>query len=632
MSELLKDEYPSIAVKLVDAAVGETCTSGSNRKVKWRCDHGHVFTASVYDMTHKGVVCPYCTNRKVLVGFNDFATTDPDLARMAVNLDDTKAVTRGSKKKLQCQCEHGHVWEVSPAHLVQGRKCPYCAHKKAYPGETDLATTRPDLAAQLVDKSLAYDLMEFSNKKVEWQCDVGHVWTASVASRAAGCGCPVCSGRKVQAGVNDLATTHPDVTKMLVNPRLAAELTAGSNKVVEWHCEHGHVWTASPNEVTRGHGCAVCAGMQVHVGMTDLWTTHPEIAAELADPNDGYEVTYGSKKKVKWVCRDNPSHVYEQAVQNHVLGHAGCPVCWAESSSSKGEQELCAYVEELVGADVVKRNDRTLLGGREVDIYIPSLNIAIEYNGTYWHSDAQGNVNGQYEKYRDCKDKNVQLIQVWDDDWNNRRDIVKSMVAAKLGCTDGARRIGARVCIPSIVDGTEAADFLNRYHIQGSVRSTYHFGLRDRSGSLVALLSVRSAQFNSRIHRNAGDWDVQRYATSGIVPGGFTKLLKFAESYIADTGEVINCWWSFSANDVSNGVMYRKSGFVLDGEVAPDYKYVGNITGGIRVPKERFQKSRFRNNAALLFEEGMTERELAKLNGLHRVYDAGKLRWKKIVE
>ena len=133
------------------------------------------------------------------------------------------------------------------------------------------------------------------------------------------------------------------------------------------------------------------------------------------------------------------------------------------------------------------------------------------------------------------------------------------------------------------------------------------------------------------MYRDDGEWEIQRYATKGHVPGGFTKLLKAAEKLLLLKGYDLTKWVSFSSNDVSDGSLYRQSGFVIDNILKPDYKIVGDYTKWKRVPKEQFQKKRFRSDDSLLWDESWTEREALAANKLYRIFDAGKIKWIKYV-
>jgi hypothetical protein len=181
-------------------------------------------------------------------------------------------VTAASHKKVWWVCEKGHEWEAKiDTVTVLGCGCPYCAGKLAIPGETDLATLRPDLMAQWDFEKNTLKPEEItiaSHDKVWWKCDQGHSWKAVVFSRTKenGSGCPYCTGRLVLSGFNDLATLKPNLANQWYQP-LNGELTPdkvtlGSNKKVWWQCSEGHVWQAYIYARTKpnGTGCPVCAG------------------------------------------------------------------------------------------------------------------------------------------------------------------------------------------------------------------------------------------------------------------------------------------------------------------------------------------------------------------------------------
>jgi hypothetical protein len=119
------------------------------------------------------------------------AETHPELAAQADGWDPT-TVSAGSNKVLCWKCELGHIWTSQVAKRVRGDRCPYCANKKVLAGFNDLATTNPELAAQ----ANGWDpttVFEHTNKKYQWQCDLGHSWKANVNSRSSGIGCPTCA-------------------------------------------------------------------------------------------------------------------------------------------------------------------------------------------------------------------------------------------------------------------------------------------------------------------------------------------------------------------------------------------------------------------------------------------------------
>ena len=171
----------------------------SRYKVWWICEKGHEWNAMVYDRTN-GCGCPICSGHKVLVGYNDLATTHPHLAKEwhpTKNGELTpEDISYGSKQNIWWQCEKGHEWQATIYSRNAGCGCPYCSGRFAIKGENDLQTVNPTLAKEWnYEKNnglTPMDVAPNSNKKVWWKCSKGHEWQAAVYSRTSGTGCPYC--------------------------------------------------------------------------------------------------------------------------------------------------------------------------------------------------------------------------------------------------------------------------------------------------------------------------------------------------------------------------------------------------------------------------------------------------------
>ena len=163
----------------------------SNIKREWICELGHVWNAPPAARVI-GRGCTYCSNQRVLAGFNDLATIKPVLAAEAHGWDPT-TLTYGSNKKVEWICHLGHIWKTSVAkRYLEETGCPYCLNQLILPGFNDLATFNPILASE----AHGWDpttLASKSNKKVEWICSSGHIWKSTVANRTQGKGCPSCA-------------------------------------------------------------------------------------------------------------------------------------------------------------------------------------------------------------------------------------------------------------------------------------------------------------------------------------------------------------------------------------------------------------------------------------------------------
>lgn len=533
---------------------------------------------------------------------------EKDLRRAGI---DPSTVTPGSHKRVAWTCLQNHTWEGEIKVRLKGHGCPYCAGQRPIKGETDLATTNPLLAQEWSPNNAVSpdEVMRGSTKKYLWVCSKGHEWSEAPKQRSRGYGCVYCSGKRVRVGETDLATTHPELAAMW-SPRNTFQPTdvgAGSNKKAWFVCENNHIQERAIYNAVNSAGCTYCIGRKVTIGENDLVTTHPDIAAEMSDPQyDPTDLSAGSNIKVSWICENG--HSWSTTVSQRTRGR-GCPRCSHHVSSQDAEllDMIQGYFPDAVG------NARGVIPPKELDIYIPSKKIAIEFNGLYWHSDKYRDRFYHQEKYNECAKAGVRLIQIWEDDYRDRNEQTVSALLHKLGVSTRTS-IGARKTVASSITTAEARKFLDAYHIQGFASGTYYIGLKDRNNTLISTLVLKTDT------THAGYLNIIRYATSVNVAGGFTKLLSHATSTVPSLGYV-----TFSDNTISDGSLYRNSGFVVDAELPPDYMY---LYRGSRYHKFGFRLKRFKTDPTLRYEEGMTERQLASLNGMFRVYDAGKVRWK----
>lgn len=226
--------------------------------------------------------------------------------------------------------------------------------------------------------------------KVWWLCEKGHEWDTATGVRTRGSGCPYCSGRRAIKGENDLKTLNSDLAKEW-HPELNGDLTPGevthfSNKSAWWRCSMGHEWESRVSDRAHGNGCPYCAGKKVLKGFNDLATTNPKLAEEwhpsLNEDLTPFDVTSGSGKKVWWQCAKG--HDWNAMVASRNKG-AGCKQCIAESQTSFPEQAIYYYLSKTLPVAV---ESRASVCGVEVDAFIPSWHIGVEYDGVYYHNSA----------------------------------------------------------------------------------------------------------------------------------------------------------------------------------------------------------------------------------------------------
>ena len=300
-------------------------------------------------------------------------------------------------------------------------------------------------------------------------------------------------------------------------------------------------------------------------------------------------------------------------------GYGLCTICnkIGINNISESEKELLKYVQSLV--DDVKENDRSVLNNKELDILIKSYNLAIEFDGLYWHSELYKDKNYHLNKTELCEEKNIQLIHVFEDEWVHKKDIVKSRLKNILGLT--GNKIFGRKCIIKEVSIKDNKEFLNDNHIQGECKSKVKLGLY-YNDELVSLMTFDKGRVI--MGGKSDDWELVRFCNKldTTVHGGASKLLKyFIKTY--QPKEVI----SYADRRWSQGRMYESLGFDFIHDSIPNYWY---INGAIREYRFKYRKSKLINLPN--YSDNLSEHEIMLLNKRYRIYDCGNKKYKLTIK
>lgn len=409
--------------------------AGSGTKVWWKCSLGHSWSASPNHRT-KGRGCPICANKVVLLGYNDLTTLKPNIASewdYEKNGEKTPAnYTVRSGERVWWKCKRNHSWEAVIASRTGNKYvgCPYCSGLLPIEGETDLLTTNPELISEWnYEKNtlLTPNMVKAgSSDKVWWVCDKGHEWQAVISSRTVNeSGCPFCSGRYAIQGENDLMSVDSPLLKEWNydrNGRLTpSDFKEHSARKIWWKCKKGHEWCSSISDRSRGDGCPYCSGKRVLVGFNDLAHINPYIAKEWNYEKNGNKIpqkyTCKSGIKVWWKCEKG--HEWKTSISNRSRGD-GCPKCNSGIRTSFPEQAIYFYVKKIY-PDAVNRCTDVLPNGMEIDIFIPSINVGIEYDGSVWHESDKA-LEKEVKKYIECKRNDIFLIRVKEKGGNAREN------------------------------------------------------------------------------------------------------------------------------------------------------------------------------------------------------------------
>lgn len=326
-----------------------------------------------------------------------------------------------------------------------------------------------------------------------------------------------------------------------------------NNRVLVTCVEHGS-FSVRPADFLRGHGCKKCGYSTVAKKQSDNLLSFVAKAKEV----HGDVYIYGntkycdSKTKVEVLCKKHG--VFLVMPYAHIQG-VGCPAC--ANSLSKGENEVFELIKRH--CPEAQQRTRDIIPPLELDIYIPSVKLAVEYNGEFWHSVDKKGKNYHLNKRRACEAVGVRLISVCETDWKTKRERVERIILNAIG-KYSCKTVYARKCTISEVICKDYRTFMNENHIQGYAIAKHRYGLYD-GDELVACMGFKQLK--------DGVWDCVRYATSCRVPGGHSRLFKFmAKELDMQTAQ------SFVDMDFFTGSSYREEDGWIDS---------GSETVGFRV-------------------------------------------------
>ena len=248
--------------------------------------------------------------------------------------------------------------------------------------------------------------------------------------------------------------------------------------------------------------------------------------------------------------------------------HNLCHKCYANISQSSPELEIKDIINTMYNGKCIE-NSRSIIPPLELDLYYPEKNIAIEFNGNYWHDENHKPKDYHFNKFKLCKDKNIRLVSIYESDWYNKHDNIINLLK---NIFIDSKIIYARNCTISKLDYKTKSDFINEYHFYGdSNQGTISYGLY-YNNELVSVMSFGKLRGQNKLHNNKDHYELVRFVTkdSMRIIGGASKLFK---KFISEYHPMyIIC---YSDNDFFTGETYNKLGFKLKslGE-SIDYQWV----------------------------------------------------------
>lgn len=607
-------------------------TFGSSVAVHWRCKKCKNSWKATINTRVRNHGCPNCYAERFQKPFSETISSERlSQWNYEKNRKSPCEYNYNSSEKIWWLCgDCGTEWQST---VVRSHKsiCPNCKYIKKGKSISDVT---PYLLEEWDYKKNILSpryVAHGSVKKYHWKCSIcGVSWEESPNQRHSygkknngRLGCKICRAKIPYS--KSAEALFPALKEAWAYDRNTAKLNEipPFRKEKFWFfCKkHEEYNLCRLNDITRRlsvngasktvFGCKKCIKelLETPLPGKSFGEKHPELLKEWhGDNGDPNSYCYASERIVQWKCSHCATE-WDAPIKEASNGRNRCVVCFPKYRS-KGEVEVAEFVEAL-GFSIIN-SERSIISPLELDIFVPCKKIAIEYNGLYWHSEEKKGKNAHHEKWKKCKEAGIHLITIWEDDWIFKKEIVKNMLRHKLGVSDKIR-IYARKCTASTISFQEAAEFLNNNHIQGKKAGTYYYALKHH-GDIVAV-SVWSK-------REDGVFELSRYASNAILIGGMSKLVKYFIKSVPRVNKII----TFASNDSNIGESYEKIGFIKDCEIRPDYWYVrpGYLK---REHKFGYRIARFKKDPALIYEEGLSEAELALLNGLNKVWDCGKTRF-----
>lgn len=540
--------------------------------------------------------------------------------------DYSVSVYTGSHEYIDILCpKHGIFTQKAYSH-ISGKGCAECARESI----AKMKTNSPDVFITRAKEKHGdrYDyskvVYENTNKKVIIVCrDHGDFLVTPKNHVSNGSGCPECAlisrsekqkGRK-RPGIGGVKSKDTEwfveKCKGIHNNRYEYNNTiyVNAKSTVKVTCvEHGDFELLASAHM-QGQGCAKCAYGDRVMTIDEFIAKGNEVHNNKYDYS---KTVYGSSQKdmVKIICVKHGE--FYQNAGSHLAGH-GCKKCVAHISN--GEAELYEFICSLTDEEV-KQTDRRTIKPLELDVYIPTMKLAIEYNGLYWHCDRVDGftMNTHVDKFKRCEEQGIRLLSIFDDEWNDKKDIVKNTI--KHFFNKSEKGIFARKLSIKEIPWQEAKQFLEKYHLLGSGEATKHrIGAFDGAGNMVAVMTFGKSSIE---RSDVNDIEMKRFVTdSRNHPGLGSKMFSWAikqygfERVIAF---VDRRWFTGSFKSIA--------GFKPVGITKPTVYW----TDGKKRYKRRFVNKQYLSKMNEFQNSDMSKREMLRQLGFYKTWDCGKIK------
>lgn len=534
--------------------------------------------------------------------------------------DESTYVKVTEKMKIICPV-HGEFWQSMHCHIGKRQGCPKCGKEKPRKKFTHRGKITSEdfieLCREKFGDKFQYELSNFKNvlSEIKVICpEHGETIQKAIVHLNSKYGCPQCANAAISK--NNLYTTEEFIRK-------AKEIHGDKydySKVkyvniqtpVTIICKiHGEFKQTPTNHLT-GCGCQKCAIERTNIANRSNIEEFIEKANKIHNFKYDYtEAEYGGNQ-IKMAIKCPIHGVFLQDPSHHLQGE-GCPKCGNQLSNA--ENDIYNFCCDILGKENVIQHENFTIRPYQIDVYIPSLKIGIEYNGLYWHGEKFGKgKNYHLNKTLACEKKGIRLIQIFEDEYLNHKKIVFSKLKHIFQKDYDLSKIYARKCIVTEIKRKDAAAFLEENHIQGSANSTVYLGCFNNE-KLVSVMSFKRTKNKWELTRYASDINMRCVGVAGKMLSYFIKNYHPKEiKSFADRR-----WTSLNSN------LYDEIGFKQDSILSPDYRYYKREDGPNRFHKFGFRKKLLHNKYNLPLT--MTENEMVNQLGYQKIWDCGLIKY-----
>ena len=518
--------------------------------------------------------------------------------------DYSKSLYLGSREKIEIICPlHGSFFQLATNHL-SGKGCKECSKIQVIKNQSSNTEDFINKARNVHGDIYDYSLVDYENNhtQVEIICKEHGKFLQSPKDHLSGKGCSSCGKEKTKSRLmlskdefikraNEVHGNKYDYS--LVNYK-------DTRTKVEIICkEHGSFFQ-SPNKHMQGNGCPACG--RERTAEHNFLTLDDFIQKAKNVHGDKYDYSKslytGADNKLEITCMKHGK--FEQTPHNHLKG-TNCPSCGA--SVSKPEIKLVDFIRSFYKGEIIT-NSKNIIPPMELDIFVPTLNLAIEFNGGYWHSERFKDKNYHLHKYNLCKSKGIRLISIWEWEILKDRDkienFIKNLILEK-------KKLFARKLNIKEVDVKTQREFLDVNHLQGYIPCTHALGLYTKEDELIQLMTLRIKSKKDKL------FEIGRLATKTgyTVIGGTKRLFKHLLSLV-DFEIII----SYNNMDKFTGDTYESLGMKYKNTSIP-YGWIRNTE---YLPRYQTQKSKLIRQG---YDKNLSESEIMRNEGFEKIYFTG---------